>query len=224
MKTTKVEEVEITENLSFFTDEIEEIKEKKEKIQNEIKKIQQHCQVREIQYTKGVVPIMSSLKEKIENNENLAQEYHDEMILPYVETLIMIDSGSNVNLISKKLANILECNTYKVKEELNVTSGRTPITEATTLSLILYKKMDDNHNQNILLLHNIPFKIVPNPDYMMSLGKQMERRYNIPLNQLIEVTDIGEISWSRNNNKLEELMEIKAAAETVRHNSNEGFE
>ena len=223
LQTTEIEEVKTPENLSFFTDEIEEIKEKKEKIQNEIKTIQQHCQVREIQNTKGVIPILSSLKEKIENNETLAQEYHDEMILPFVEALIMIDSGSNVNLISKKLASILECNTYKVKEELNVTSGRTPITEATTLSLILYKKMNEEHNQNILLLHNIPFKIVSNPEYMISLGKQMERRYNIPLNQLIEVTNIGEINWSNNNNKLSEVMETKAAAETIRHDSDEGY-
>ena len=122
LQTTEIEEVKTPINLSFFTDEIEETKEKKEKIQNEIKTIQQHCQVREIQYTKGVIPILSSLKEKIENNETLAQKYHDEMILPFVEALIMIDSGSNVNLISKKLASILECNIYKVKEELNVTS------------------------------------------------------------------------------------------------------
>jgi len=145
------------------------------------------------------------------------------MKLPFVETLVMIDSGSNVNLISKKLANTLECNVFKMREELNVTSGRTPITEATTISMILYKKMDNNHNQNILLLHNIPFKIVSSSDYMISLGKQMERRYNIPINKLIEVTEIGEINWSSNNNRIEELMETKAAAEVARHDSDEGF-
>jgi len=102
------------------------------------------------------------------------------MILPFVETLVMIDTGSNVNLISKKLANILECNLYKVNEELNVTNGKTSIQEATTLSLVLFQK-PRNGNQKILLLHNIPFKVVPNPDYMLSLGKQMERRYRVPL-------------------------------------------
>ena len=77
LKTTEIEEIEVQKNISFYTDEVEEMKEKKTKIQEEIKKIQQHCQVKEIQYTKAVVPILSTLKEKIENNENLAQEYHD---------------------------------------------------------------------------------------------------------------------------------------------------
>jgi len=144
------------------------------------------------------------------------------MILPFVETLVMIDTGSNVNLISKKLANILECNLYKVNEELNVTNGKTSIQEATTLSLVLFQK-PRNGNQKLLLLHNIPFKVVPNPDYMLSLGKQMERRYRVPLNNLEEVTEIGETLLTTSNNNLGELMESKAIAVETRRKVTEGF-
>jgi len=153
----------------------------------------------------------------------LEEEFHNQSILPFVEVLVMIDSGSNVNLISKKLATTLGCKTYKVTEELNVTSGKTAITEATSLSLILFKNMTENHQQNILLLHNIPFKLVSTPEYMISLGKQMERKYRVPLRELIEVTELSEIHWMNNNNRIEEVMEAKAIAEEVRHTSPEGY-
>jgi len=222
LQTTEIEEIETTNKVSFYTDELEELEEKKEIIQKKVKEIQQHCQVQEIQYTKTAIPILTSLRKKIEQNDALNVEFQDKMILPFIEALVMIDSGSNVNLISKKLANTLECNLYKVKEELSVTNGRTQIQEATTLSLILFKK-PENENQKILLLHNIPFKVIPSPDYMLSLGKQMERRYRVPLNDLEEIIEIGEVSWTISNNKLEEIMESKAIAEETRRHWNDGL-
>jgi len=64
LHTTEIEEIEISSLVSFYTDEVEEIKEKTETIQKEVKNIQQNCQVTEIKYTKAVIPVLSESKKK----------------------------------------------------------------------------------------------------------------------------------------------------------------
>jgi len=94
---------------------------------------------------------------------------------------------------------------------MQVTGGRVTTKEGTTLCLGVWMK-PHNRNKKVMLMHNIPFTIVPSPDYMLSIGKNMEREYHVPINEIEELTVSEEPEFAINNNQLEETMLAKAKA------------
>jgi len=61
-------------------------------------------------------------------------------------------------------------------------------------------------------MHNIPFVIVPSPDYMLVIGKNMERDYNVPIHDIEEVEPNENPTYLNNNNEIKEIIEIKSKA------------
>ena len=73
-------------------------------------RITERWPVEDVEYTKTIIPIPNRLKDMV-NNLILTNE-PEETLLNYYSALLLIDSGSNANCISKKLARALECPTY----------------------------------------------------------------------------------------------------------------
>jgi len=154
----------------------EDIREEIIKVQKEIDEIQQIAPMKEVEYAKTIIPVPNKLKERIKNSALIEED--EGILLKYYNTLLLIDSGSNANCISKKLAKLLECPIYKTKNNPQVSAGKAELKEGTTLSLAVWMKQEtDSYNKKLMLMHNISFVIVPSPDYMLAIGKNMERDY-----------------------------------------------
>jgi len=59
-------------------------------------------------------------------------------------------------------------------------------------------------------MHNIPFIIVPAPDYILAIGENMEREYNVPIHEIEEVKLESHQEYTINNNNIDEIFEVKA--------------
>ncbi|KAG4099919.1 hypothetical protein H8356DRAFT_906072, partial [Neocallimastix lanati (nom. inval.)] len=87
---------------------------------------------------------------------------------PMIRLLMLIDSGGSLNLISKKLIDIL-----KLPNKIRETNDEEFLNAVPQYS-------------HFLVVKNLPFVIIDSPDYMFSIGKMAQRKYKIPIDRIEE--------------------------------------
>ncbi|ORX73525.1 hypothetical protein BCR32DRAFT_305152 [Anaeromyces robustus] len=211
-----------TINYSFVNHEdpitiFQKYKDKAQSIQSEIDTIQAFCPVKEIQYTRAMIPISNEVMRKVYRSERAVKEFSDREETGMVNALMIVDSGSSVNLISKKLAKTLGLKIFPVKSEIVTNNGNFIMKEGTIMSLAVFLKNPPNY---IAVCHNMTFGIVNQPEHMLAIGKNMERKYNLKLHRIVEITNLLEDNdLEPQNNLNHNLAQAQALQEFARNNA-----
>jgi len=117
---------------------------------------------------------------------------------PMIRLLMLIDSGGSLNLISKKLMDILKLPSKASYQEFSTIAGKAKATRKTLISFYckLADKIRETNDEeflnavpqysHFLVVKNLPFVIIDSPDYMFSIGKMAQRKYKIPIDRIEE--------------------------------------
>lgn len=186
----------------------EEFQRIKQKKQEQINKAQEECALSEIKYTKAFIPMPNERQDKVLNNDEGLRDWGDAQETGLLNAFVLIDTGSNVNMISKKLANILEVKTYKNTSNIKVTGGKIQTDEATVISLAIIHK----NGQEVFILKNLPFIITKGPDYLLAVGMNIERKYGIKINDIMEIETNPTLLLRGSNNRIEENLNVISEA------------
>jgi len=112
--------------------------------------------------------------------------------------LMLIDSGGSLNLISKKLIDILKLPCKASYQEFSTIAGKAKATRKTLISFCckLADKVRETNDEefinavpqysHFLVVKNLPFVVIDSPDYMFSIGKMAQRKYKIPIDRIEE--------------------------------------
>ncbi|ORX75319.1 hypothetical protein BCR32DRAFT_304864, partial [Anaeromyces robustus] len=100
-----------------------------------------------------------------------------------LEVLCLLDSGSNCNYISSELVKILHLKETPKRTQHVTSGGRTTTQGEVNVSFGVFDK-DELHGY---ILKNTKMSVLNSPKYMFSIGKQMERKYNLPFNNIKEI-------------------------------------
>ncbi|ORX75321.1 hypothetical protein BCR32DRAFT_285284 [Anaeromyces robustus] len=139
-----------------------------ERIQGKINNIQQGAPTEEVAFTKA---FMSTMETTSSDDTGL------------LEVLCLLDSGSNCNYISSDLAKALNLKQTPKKTQHVTSGGRTTTQGEVNVSFGVFDK-DELHGY---ILKNVKMSVLNSPKYMFSIGKQMERKYNLPFNNIKEI-------------------------------------
>jgi len=117
---------------------------------------------------------------------------------PMIRLLMLIDSGGSLNLISKKLIDILKLPCKASYQEFSTIAGKAKATRKTLISFCckLADKVRETNDEefinavpqysHFLVVKNLPFVVIDSPDYMFSIGKMAQRKYKIPIDRIEE--------------------------------------
>jgi len=117
---------------------------------------------------------------------------------PMIRLLMLIDSGGSLNLISKKLVDLLKLPSKASYQEFSTIAGKAKATRKTLISFCckLADRIRETNNEeflnavpqysHFLIVKNLPFIIIDSPDYMFSIGKMAQRKYHIPIDRIEE--------------------------------------